>query len=562
MLVSTIAAACLIGMSSVASAANLVVYNGDLGTGKGLDDPTAKAPQGGNPGTTLGEQRRIAYEFAADLWGSVLKSKVDIKVGASFQALACTPTGAVLGSAGPNWIDRDFPNAPLSGVWYHSALADSIAKQDLDPYEDDPLDIVSRFNGDIGVRPDCLTGADWYYGLDGKTPAGSINFLNVVMHEIGHGLGFSGFINKTTGAFIFDGISPKPDVYSRWAIASASGRRFDDPSMTDADRALAMRTLEGTVWGGPTVTREAALILDDRPVLKVRGSATGLFNAGTAVFGPAADGDTFNGRIQLADDGAGADPGDACEPLAPGSLTGKIAFINRGGCSFEPKVVNAQNAGATAVIIGNVASSAPGLINMADDPTVEATIPSVLIVVQDADVIRATATGMRATVGTVRGRYVGTDNSSHVQLYSPTVVASGSTFSHFDTAVTPNVLMEPFITTTLNAQNNTDLTAALLKDVGWKLDKSNASIGDCETQVPALETGGITLGANVQAQSNLCESSASRPADYLRCMGNYTRDLRASNALTPRQVVSVNICSVNRTVELVIEDWKSHQTKK
>ena len=33
-----------------------------------------------------------------------------------------------------------------------------------------------------------------------STPAGMISFLDVVMHEISHGLGFSGFINKNTGA--------------------------------------------------------------------------------------------------------------------------------------------------------------------------------------------------------------------------------------------------------------------------------------------------------------------------------------------------------------------------
>ena len=108
--------ACALALGSAfafnASAAQLVLLNGDAGTGLGLDDPTAAAPVGLNPGTTVGQQRQIVYRFAMDLWGAVLKSDVPIKVGASFQRLNCTATGATLGSAGANWIDRDFPNAP------------------------------------------------------------------------------------------------------------------------------------------------------------------------------------------------------------------------------------------------------------------------------------------------------------------------------------------------------------------------------------------------------------------------------------------------------------------
>ena len=51
-----------------AAAVDVQLTNFDVGTGIGLDDPTPRSPLGGNPGTTLGEQRQIAYQFAADLW--------------------------------------------------------------------------------------------------------------------------------------------------------------------------------------------------------------------------------------------------------------------------------------------------------------------------------------------------------------------------------------------------------------------------------------------------------------------------------------------------------------
>jgi minor extracellular serine protease Vpr len=51
--------------------------------------------------------------------------------------------------------------------------------------------------------------------------------------------------------------------------------------------------------------------------------------------------------------------GEACDPLAV-NLTGKVALISRGSCSFYNKALNAINAGAVAVVIHN---NVPGLFN-------------------------------------------------------------------------------------------------------------------------------------------------------------------------------------------------------
>jgi minor extracellular serine protease Vpr len=45
------------------------------------------------------------------------------------------------------------------------------------------------------------------------------------------------------------------------------------------------------------------------------------------------------------------DDGRACRPLPAGSLSGAVALVQRGGCSFALKVFNAENAGAVGVVI-------------------------------------------------------------------------------------------------------------------------------------------------------------------------------------------------------------------
>ena len=71
--------------------------------------PTPATPLGGNTGTTVGEQRLIAFQRAADIWGSLLDSGVEIRIQASFTPLTCDATSATLGSAGPIQVLGDGP---------------------------------------------------------------------------------------------------------------------------------------------------------------------------------------------------------------------------------------------------------------------------------------------------------------------------------------------------------------------------------------------------------------------------------------------------------------------
>ena len=181
--------------------ATVFLINGDA-PGVGLNDPTPRAPVAGNTGTTVGQQRLIALQHAADIWGSQLDSPVPIGLIVSFGERACTPTGAVLASAGA-WdafanfpAVGNFPGPVRPDTWHHSALADKRAGAEVSPGEPDA---VAIFNVNLG-QPTCFAGPGWYYGLDGNEPAGAIDVVAVALHEFGHGLGFQQFANLTTGA--------------------------------------------------------------------------------------------------------------------------------------------------------------------------------------------------------------------------------------------------------------------------------------------------------------------------------------------------------------------------
>jgi subtilisin family serine protease len=77
--------------------------------------------------------------------------------------------------------------------------------------------------------------------------------------------------------------------------------------------------------------------------------------------------------------------GEACEPLAPGSLAGKVALVRRGTCTFTVKGNTAAAAGAVAVVFYN---NAPGVIP--GNPVVTGVpIPAVAISGENGDLITA-----------------------------------------------------------------------------------------------------------------------------------------------------------------------------
>lgn len=529
---SFLALALMIATTGTATAATIIPVNQDP-AGQGLNDPTPAAPIGLNPGTTVGEQRRIAYQFAADLWGAVLDSDVDVRVGASFQPQSCTATGGVLGAAGATQIFRDFDGAPLAGTWYHSALADAIAGEELDETED--IDIDSFFNANLGT-PGCLENSGWYYGLDGKTPANRINFLDVVVHEIGHGLGFQGFDSLTTGAF-FSGF---PNVYGANVYDNVSGTAWN--ALTNSGRVAA--AIGGNLaWTGPEVTAQVPIALEQKLRLSTTGTLTALFAIAPAAYGPVPSVANFSGAIALANDGVGTGS-DGCEAFPAGSLAGQAALVDRGTCSFKIKTRNAQNAGAIAVLVAN--NIATGLPGMGDDPLVTETItiPSIGITQAAGNRIKAASPGVNAALVVAEGLYYGSDAAGRALLFSPNPVQGGSSFSHYDTTHTPNAIQEPAISSDLDANFRLDLSPALYADEGWELNDGNGLTrgGTCDTGVPVVQEGGVIAGANLQAADKLCRTdNPGDAAGYRSCINPFVLDLKRAGLIS--KLIQVKSCT-------------------
>lgn len=477
----SVAQATLLGLTlalgaGAASAATLVINNLD-GVDEGFNDPTPATPVGGNTGTTVGEQRLIAFTYAANIWGANLVSDVPIIVNAAFNPLTCSATSAVLGSAGATEVYSDFPGADKAGTWYSVALANKIAGTDLT--EAGRPQINSQFNSNLG-QPNCLPGAGWYYGLDGNEGAG-IDLVATLLHEFGHGLGFQTFTGRSgstlTGAYF----SGQPSIWDHYLQDNSTGKFWADPAMTDAERAASAVIPGNLAWTGTNAVAAASSVLQGSPELRIlgrnSGDAKGVYAVGTASFGPAISKPPVFGQLMPVIDQADGVTGLACDPLTGANLTavaGNIALIDRGTCGFTIKVKNAQDAGAIGVIIAdNVAGSPPPGLGGAD-PTI--TIPAVRVTLDAGIAFKAalanrteTRSGVIALLR-INGRVLaGADAQGRPVMYTPSVFAAGSSISHWDTTATPNLLMEPSINADLtqSVKPPEDLTLPLFTDIGW-----------------------------------------------------------------------------------------------
>ncbi len=145
------------------------------------------------------QEAQQAFQYAANIWGSLLDSEETIEV------IACWLPGSFYDI--PNWLGaaravsthKDFPHAPSANTYYPAALANALAGHDLNDVDgwdadDDGQDIDADIDGWFNADQDA-----WYFRTDGNPAPSEVDFVSLVLHELGHGLGFYGWAEVDIG---------------------------------------------------------------------------------------------------------------------------------------------------------------------------------------------------------------------------------------------------------------------------------------------------------------------------------------------------------------------------
>jgi hypothetical protein len=165
------------------------------------------------------EDAKKAFQHAVDIWAHIIESPVPIRVVARFEDLGAN----TLGSAGPESLNTIIGvNGINENFWYPSALYEKLLGTDRN--ESLPtIDIRARFNSEF----------DFYFGIDGNPPSDKHDFVSIVLHELGHGLGFVG-LGSVDGANGEIRSSDRPSIYDLFIVNGdgVSVLDFADPSPT------------------------------------------------------------------------------------------------------------------------------------------------------------------------------------------------------------------------------------------------------------------------------------------------------------------------------------------
>ncbi len=158
-----------------------------------------------NPGSCSGTlsawpgEAQNAFNYAVGIWASLLNSTQTIEIDACWRS---DLGSGVLGSAGPTVSYRNFPGVPVTNTWYPIALANALSGSD-------------RNGATAEIITNLSSTSAWYYGTDGNTPLNKVDFASVVLHELGHGLGFIGSMTVSSGQGSW-GLFGSSDIYDRF----------------------------------------------------------------------------------------------------------------------------------------------------------------------------------------------------------------------------------------------------------------------------------------------------------------------------------------------------------
>ncbi len=183
---------------------------------------------------TVPSLARPAVQTAVDIWSENFASTVPINVNVKWGS---SSSYGVLASASAKNNFSNFNGAPDKTLYYASALANALAGRDLDPTSPE-------------IEISITSNAPWYYGTDGNCPARSFDLVSVILHEMGHGLGFVS--GNYYDAFSGFGRVDQPTPFDAYAQLP-DGRRLADMPSPSLEAGKAMTS--GLVWSGENAVK-------------------------------------------------------------------------------------------------------------------------------------------------------------------------------------------------------------------------------------------------------------------------------------------------------------------
>ena len=179
---------------------------------------------------------QAAINGAVDVWAQNFTSQVPVKIKVLWERQS---NQGILAAASPGKFHNNFKNIPDNDLWYASALADSLAGEDIEPTIPE-----------ITIRINSTNGPMLYLGTDGNCPSNKYDLESMILHEMGHGLGF--LSNADYDGLYGYGSIQQPTPFDAYAQLPDGHRLMDldSPSLE-----LGQALTQPLVWSGANAIR-------------------------------------------------------------------------------------------------------------------------------------------------------------------------------------------------------------------------------------------------------------------------------------------------------------------
>ncbi len=158
------------------------------------------------------EEAKVAFEYAISIWEQYLTTSAPISVLAKWESFSSN----ILAQSRPSMFYKNFDSAPVSNVYYPIALVEKLSGREWN--DDKEADIICSFSNN----------APWYFDTDGNTSETQYDFITVVLHEMAHGLGISGFLSVVNGVGEITNPGNTPSAYDYYIFNSNKQRISDN----------------------------------------------------------------------------------------------------------------------------------------------------------------------------------------------------------------------------------------------------------------------------------------------------------------------------------------------
>jgi len=187
------------------------------------------------------DSAKTAFEYAVGIWEAWLISPVPIRISARWANLG----SGTLGSTSPKvYRNINFPGVLKANTFYVLSLAEKLARQN---FNGDQSDIDMTFG----------SGVNWSVRTDGTAPSNRQDFVSTVVHEIGHGLGFtdSFSIDGTLGSW-GEGFNI-PRAYDHYVVNNGGQQLINRDLFPNPSSALSSQLRSNNIFFDSPLTRAA-----------------------------------------------------------------------------------------------------------------------------------------------------------------------------------------------------------------------------------------------------------------------------------------------------------------